>query len=432
MKAVSQALLASLLFSNLALSAEPTPSRLWKATSGHTTEGIATHADKVSVTLQLTTGKNVNLPLDKLAPEDREFLAKHFGFELPKEGDPISSNDKPLDASAVPHPIGKVTGPLKASDISNYYIYIPTSLKAGRKAPLLHYNDSSPVSPVKMNRLVSACEYFGWVLVGSADSKNGNNQNRQIALDNVTEVKKLGIIDPARIYFTGNSGGGATSWMNCQAQEAAGTIPMNAYLPGFDEYQYKKGHHYVVGGASDFNRYASAYAASRFEGTAVYRPYPGAHTPPKPEAVWIYEDAISWLTMRYLMTKERDKSFQNERLDFESSMIRMIQDHTQKGNPHLAYHLCQKLIEDYKISGPNAAIVTKLHSSLKSDQEHVLFHKALTDIHDFAIKNFIEEKGTYQGPSFPEHNKKIDTLLETYKGIPFIDETLNGLKAATK
>jgi len=128
------------------------------------------------VSLELADGKTVELALDKLVPEDREFILGHFKIEAPpapKEGDPHRSDATPLSQDNVPHPLGKISGPIESAPGSTFHIYLPKSLKEGRKAPLLHFNGASGGNPGGMQRYLSGVERFGWILVASVESKNG-------------------------------------------------------------------------------------------------------------------------------------------------------------------------------------------------------------------------------------------------------------------
>ncbi len=146
--------------------APPTEMRAWKSTTGTSIEAKATaFADGVA-TLETAAGRTVQVPAAKLSEADRELLSSHFA------GAPAGAASAGAPPSGLPHPLGSAVGPIKAPN-GSYVLYLPNSLKAGRKAPLLFFTDSGGGETGKLRRLMEGAEICGWIVAMSVESRNG-------------------------------------------------------------------------------------------------------------------------------------------------------------------------------------------------------------------------------------------------------------------
>jgi hypothetical protein len=419
--------LGALVAMGLWADASPTEVRQWRTGSGHATQAKAISASVTEVKLELPTGRIVAIPLEKLVPEDREFVMQHFkpGAAPATTGvaAAVRSSDAVIQETGQNYEVGKISAPLESAPGSHYLIYVPKSLRQGRKAPLLHYNGSGGGKPQFIQRYISGCERFGWILVASVESHNKTYGpvNLRHAENNINLLRKNPLVDPKRVYFTGQSGGGAMSWWNADRLDGAGTLPVISYIP--PEASVRGGHHFVLGGAKDWNRYHSGRAAAKFGKDAFYRAYPGGHD--YPEDLSILDEGIGWLTGKYLASHKSDASLAGERLDYEAAMIDWIHE-LSSTDPGRAIHLSLFLTESYGISGRNGDVLQSIISPIARDPAKLRYAEGIREIHGFGVKEFAEVRmsGSPNGKNIEDQRKSVLRLAKRYAGTPFVEKTL--------
>lgn len=90
----------------------------------------------------------------------------------------------------------------------SFALYLPSSFKQNELAPVVFVFDPSAQGKRALRNFVAASEKYGYILIGSNDSKNGPYQtNFDIANRLFTKVFDRFNIDPKRIYTAGFSGG---------------------------------------------------------------------------------------------------------------------------------------------------------------------------------------------------------------------------------
>jgi dienelactone hydrolase/TolA-binding protein len=89
-----------------------------------------------------------------------------------------------------------------------YAVYLPTSYTPARTWPILYAFEPAARGPLSVNHFQEAAEKYGWIVVGSNNSKNGTMQgslDAWVAMWDDTHQRFA--IDARRVYVTGFSGG---------------------------------------------------------------------------------------------------------------------------------------------------------------------------------------------------------------------------------
>lgn len=114
--------------------AAPTKTREWTSKAGTKVTGSALAMKAGKVQLKINE-KTLVVPLHQLSEEDQTFLKSHFGENATASQPAGASSSEDLVTDGLAHPIGQVVGPLDAGEGTNYFLYIPKSLRKGRLAP---------------------------------------------------------------------------------------------------------------------------------------------------------------------------------------------------------------------------------------------------------------------------------------------------------
>ncbi len=137
----------------------------------------------------------------------------------------------------------------------SYAMYLPKNYDPGKKWPILY--GFSPgargVNPVYLFQ--PAAEKYGWIVVGSNNSRNGPWQPISAAVDAILKDTEARLaIDKSRRYTTGFSGGARVGFYVATQHKFAGTIPVGAGMSRHQK-QPEKGAIAVfsVCGTTDFN-----------------------------------------------------------------------------------------------------------------------------------------------------------------------------------
>lgn len=107
-------------------------------------------------------------------------------------------------------PIGSVTKLSCKLNVSNTYeIYLPASLTADAKYPVVIFFDPHADGKLPIEKYKEIADEWEFILVGSDYCKNGMDATRLVAAGDelVTDVAGRFNVDPARIYLCGFSGG---------------------------------------------------------------------------------------------------------------------------------------------------------------------------------------------------------------------------------
>jgi len=139
----------------------------------------------------------------------------------------------------------------------SYALYLPAHYDKNRKWPVLYAFDPGARGRVPVERFKDAAERFGWIVVGSNNSRNASVQS---SIDSwnaiVRDTTDRFAIDDGRAYATGFSGGSrvalsfATQCKNCLAGVIAGGA---AFPPGMEPSAATQFAIFGIAGTDDFN-----------------------------------------------------------------------------------------------------------------------------------------------------------------------------------
>jgi predicted esterase len=122
--------------------------------------------------------------------------------------------------------------PLAAAPNESYALYLPSTYSPSRPTPILYAFDPRARGRVPVERFRAAAELYGWIVVGSNDSRNG------IAVTDIVarlwdDTHGRLAVDDHRVYMAGFSGGARVASGIALASRGvvAGVIAFGAGLP---------------------------------------------------------------------------------------------------------------------------------------------------------------------------------------------------------
>lgn len=409
---IGLSLLACLWVGIISLSAaEPTESRTWKSTAGTSLEAKAKSIDGGVVTFETNDGRLVKVPLDKLADEDRATLAEHFGVQ-----DKPAAAGPPKGDAKLAHPLGQTVGPITVND-SNYFVYLPTTLKAGRTYPLLLYTGAGGGGEGTLNPLKEGAEIGGWIVACSVESRNGVGvlTNQGHVKNSVDHLQQTLPIDPKRIYYAGNSGGARMAFINSFKLNGAGVI---ALIAGAKDEEIERGKsYYFISGAHDYNRAGTAHSYSLAKRASAFRFHQEGHTEP-PD--WMLTEAIVWMEAQW----QKQAKSAPSRADFEAAVAHWVGQLVKEDEPRAAWWISHLTNAGFRSKFP----------ALKTTDAHTAYINGITALENFAASTIAE--GPRYSPSCfnhtsPDIDRKADAMLQTVGSNAWLKGILEALKKPT-
>jgi predicted esterase len=174
----------------------------------------------------------------------------------------------------------------RSDPAKSYALYLPSSFDKERRWPVLFLFDPGARGRAGVEAFRVAAERFGWILVGSNDSKNGPLEaSARAAWALWTDVRKRLPVDPGRSYAAGFSGGArvASLFPRIVGEKIAGIIGCGAGLAaGVGPGELSAGAFFGLVGLKDFNYEEMKRLDQDLEGAAV------------PHRVLVFEGAHSW------------------------------------------------------------------------------------------------------------------------------------------
>src|SRR5262245_29637453 len=135
-----------------------------------------------------------------------------------------------------------------------YALYLPTGYTHEREWPIILAFDPGARGRTAVERYQAAAERFGFIVVGSNNSRNGSMELSKIVAALTTDVGSRFRLDPKRIYVAGMSGGARVALsIALQSPAIAGVIASSAGYPDSVPRKTVKFPVFATAGTEDFN-----------------------------------------------------------------------------------------------------------------------------------------------------------------------------------
>jgi predicted esterase len=192
-----------------------------------------------------------------------------------------------------------------ATDASQTYaLYLPSSYSRDRSWSLLMAFHAGARGRAMVETYEAAAEQYGYIVVGSNNSRNGPWEGSMAALRAMSDdVARRFNIDPNRVYLTGMSGGARVALqIALDSKNVAGVIASSA---GFADNQPRASVPFPIfatAGTDDFNYIEMRQLDRKLTSPHYLAVFAGGHTlPPKTVAL----DAIEWLELQAIKSGRR-------------------------------------------------------------------------------------------------------------------------------
>lgn len=268
-------------------------------------------------------------------------------------------------AAQTPVHVGDITAdvPTLADANQRYTIYLPSSYTTTTKWPVILAFDPGGVGRRPVEEFRAAAEKYGYIVVGSNNSRNGPLDVSVKALKALwQEVQTRFAVDIHRMYTSGFSGGAriaALSAILCR-DCIAGVVACGAGFPtGYRPDAKIHFAYFVTVGTEDFNYSEIAELQTELDrlGVAnVRRVFDGPHQWASPE---ILTEAVEWMELQAMRRKLRpvDETFIADRF---SATMQRARESEQQGDPYGALRQYKVIAASFEGLANTAAATAKV------------------------------------------------------------------------
>ena len=273
----------------------------------------------------------------------RSLLAASLGF-----GVVVSSHAQDPAGEAIAP--GKLVARVAAARGANqtYALYLPSTYDARRAWPIIYAFDPAGRGQLPVEMLREAAEKYGYIVVGSHNSRNGPANFSLEAMQAMWgDTHQRFQIDDRRVYLTGFSGGARVSTMIAKSCGcAAGVIAHGAgYMEGLPPDATLRYSYFAAIGMLDYNYPELVNVAAQLDELKIphrLRRFDGAHQW-APAEVWM--EAVEWMELRAMQEKRRAPDAQ-----FMAAYAQRIGDRAAAlaaNEPHAAYDEYRQAAADF-------------------------------------------------------------------------------------
>ena len=191
-----------------------------------------------------------------------------------------------------------------------YALYLPSSYSPDRKWPVLFAFDPGARGNVPVERYQEAAEQYGYIVLGSNNSRNGPVQVEFEAMRALyTDARRRFPIDENRLYSTGFSGAARVACqMGLKLKGLAGAIIVGGGFPQGEKPSAEMGFAlYGIAGEADLNFNEMLRLHRDF--TELHIPnhleiLPGGHQWPSSE---VLREAVEWMELQAMRSRKRPR-----------------------------------------------------------------------------------------------------------------------------
>ncbi len=212
---------------------------------------------------------------------------------------PMWSQSKPA-----PLPSGQIIPKVicTANDKQSYALYLPKSFAANRNWPIIYVFDPGGNGAEAVEIIRAAAEKYGYIVVGSNNSKNGPQGGSSEAANAMWQDTQQRLpVDPARRYFAGMSGGArvatalALGCHGCVAGVLANAAGFPANIAPSPDMKFV---YFAAVGNADMNYPEFVELRPKLDALGIHyliRIFDGRHGWAPPE---VWDEALNWMDIQ--------------------------------------------------------------------------------------------------------------------------------------
>ena len=425
--------------------------RLWTSKKGTKVVARVVQLDDQSVTLRKRGGAEIILPLSKFIEEDQSLIKSAFQKEFeerdepepepePEFDDEEENEDEDLEDHLPEEDLpeefqqgfGVFQGPIRASEGASYYVYLPTTLVKGQKAPLLFWTGHHKGKASTLDWMREGAELTGTVLAVSVESKNAGEKsllnNLEYTKDCLKHISRKLPVETKWVFFAGNDRGAASALFNSDRFRCAGAFLVNGYIPRNTEGN-GKGFYFVTTGTQNTNRYLAAKVVNTIGKDATFYPYAGNVRLPEGD---VGLHGLIWLYTRHLYSMSRLRSSEVDR--FEKRFKVWLKEHVHL-SPWETLYYCQHLLITCDVEGEFRDFVLKIKAEVEEDPEAQNYMDARKAFGRFAEKVYAGyaalDVRLDKNHTTPKIEVEVNKLVEKFGEAPYFGELFELLAQPT-
>jgi predicted esterase len=213
-------------------------------------------------------------------------------------------------ASAADLPVGQIIDRVTcAADSSqSYSLFVPATYTPSRVWPVILAFDAGGRGRAPVERYQAAAERYGYIVVGSNNSRNGSTEIPKILAALTRDVSERLAVDPRRVYLAGMSGGARVALQVALAsKDVAGVIASSAGYPDNKIRKTLPFPIFATAGTEDFNHLEMRKLDAALTSPHRLAIFKGGH-------VWLPSElaieAVEWMELQAMKTglKPRDET----------------------------------------------------------------------------------------------------------------------------